>query len=366
MNSSIDLLGDLEEVISHGSMQRRIAALKHVTDVFMASSPTAPRDWVEAIDELFVRLVANIEEAARRILAEQLSEIPHAPLKIIQTLAFDQSIDVARPILSKSEALDERSIIEIVQTRNQQYLLAVSSRMNLSQAVTDALILRDDREVIHQTVRNNGAKFSDDGYRRLIDKVEDDDDLAKFLSMRPDLPRHVFLEVLLRASEEARKILETIRPEHGQEIEQVVTTVTASILSKSIGCPDDCIETEKRIEVLKSEGRLNEEELANLAMAGNRADSMAIFAALATLPADLIERAMTHEREELILLIAKTIELSRYTVKAILTLRSGSEGVSEIALEKQLRNYERLKTPTAQQAVRFFMLRDQQNFQASA
>ncbi|HEY4721659.1 MAG TPA: DUF2336 domain-containing protein, partial [Anaerolineae bacterium] len=172
MNNSTDLLGDLEEVLSHGSMQRRIAALNHVTNVFMASSPTAPRDWVEAIDELFVRLVANIEQAARRILAEQLSEIPHAPVKIIRTLAFDESIDVARPVLSRSEALDEPSIIEIVKTRNQQYLLAVSSRGTLSEAVTDALISRDDREVIHQTVQNNGAKFSDDGYWRLIDKAE--------------------------------------------------------------------------------------------------------------------------------------------------------------------------------------------------
>ena len=366
MNSSTDLLGDLEEVISHGSMQRRIAALKHLTDVFMASSPNAPHDWVEAIDELFVRLVANIEEAARRILAEQLSEIPHAPVKIIRTLAFDQSIDVARPVLSKSEALDEPSIIEIVRTRNRQYLLAVSSRVNLSQAVTDALILRDDREVIHQTVRNDSASFSDDGYRRLIDKVEGDDDLAQFLSMRPDLPRHVFLEVLERASEAARKTLETIRPELGREIEQAVSTVTASIASKSISSPDDRIEAEKRIEVLRVEGRLNEEELANLAMAGDRAEAVAALAVLATLPIDLIERAMTHEREELILLIAKTVELSRYTVKAILLLRGGSEGVSEVVLEKQLRNYERLRTPTAQQAVRFFMLRDQQAAQASA
>ena len=360
MNDSTDLLGELEEVISNGTMKRRIAALNHVTAMFIAAPPTAPREWVASIDEVFVRLVADIEEAARRILAERLSDLPHAPAKIVRTLAFDQSIDVARPILSKSEALDESSIVEIVRTRNQEYLLAVSSRKTLGPAVTDALLSRGDREVIHSTARNNGARFSDDGYRRLVDKVASDDDLAQVVGVRPDLPRHLFLEVLARASETVRKKLEAIRPDNGEEIAQVITTVTEGIKSNATESSDQAV---ARIERLKSDGRLNEEELASLATSGNRADAMAILAAMANVPLEFVEHAMDHEREEMILLIAKTIELSRYTVKAILLLREGSEGISAVSLQQQLRSYERLKAPTAQQAVRFYLL---QSSRASA
>jgi uncharacterized protein (DUF2336 family) len=45
------------------------------------------------------RLASEIEVAARTQLAKRLARIDNAPIKIINKLAFDDSIDVAGPIL---------------------------------------------------------------------------------------------------------------------------------------------------------------------------------------------------------------------------------------------------------------------------
>ena len=52
------------------------------------------------------------------------------------------------------------------------------SAPSLSETVTDVLVERGDRDVVHSVVRNVGARFSDAGFRMLVRRSADDDALA--------------------------------------------------------------------------------------------------------------------------------------------------------------------------------------------
>ena len=59
-------------------------------------------------DDVMVRLVCAIETKARAKLSHRLAPIANAPSNVIHMLAFDDDIEVARPVLTQSERLDDR------------------------------------------------------------------------------------------------------------------------------------------------------------------------------------------------------------------------------------------------------------------
>jgi len=79
-------------------------------------------------------------------------------------LAFDDSIEVAGPVLRESGRLDAKTLVANARTKSQPHLLAISKRKSLEDAVTDVLVTRGNREVVNSVANNNGARFSGFGF----------------------------------------------------------------------------------------------------------------------------------------------------------------------------------------------------------
>jgi uncharacterized protein (DUF2336 family) len=67
-------------------------------------------DEIWTFGEVIGRLADEIEVAARAQLAERLARNDVAPVNIVHKLAFDDSIDVAGPILRQSTRLDDNAL----------------------------------------------------------------------------------------------------------------------------------------------------------------------------------------------------------------------------------------------------------------
>ena len=52
--------------------------------------------------------------------------------------------------------------------------------------MTDILVERGDRDVVHAVVKNRGARFSNAGFRLLVTRSDGDDALASEVGMRSD------------------------------------------------------------------------------------------------------------------------------------------------------------------------------------
>src|SRR5258705_13620873 len=128
------------------------------------------------------------ETPAKTLLAIRLAPIDTAPPLTIRTLAFDDVIEVAGPVLSQSMRLDDRTLIENARSKSQAHLMAISTRRTLSGAVTDVLVQRGNDQVIQSTVNNPGAEFTERGFTRLVSRTEGDDNLATCVGLRPTIP----------------------------------------------------------------------------------------------------------------------------------------------------------------------------------
>src|SRR6201995_1058109 len=225
-HASTDLLDELQTTLAHGTVARRVETLRRVTDLFLNGAVDYSDEQISLFDDVFQCLIRHIEVSAKALLANRLAPIDTAPPQTVRTLAFDDVIEVAGPVLTQSLRLDDATLIETARNKSQAHLMAISKRKVLSNAVTDVLVLRGDDEVVHSTVNNPGAEFSERGFTRLVNRAEGDDELATCLGVRPEIPRHLYLKLLAKASDTVRQRLETTNPKQAREVPTAVKEAT--------------------------------------------------------------------------------------------------------------------------------------------
>ncbi len=223
-------LQDLDDAVLRGTAESRTRALWHTTDLLMAGRYSDDDIWT--FGEVIGRLSDAIEVEARAELARRLARFDKAPVNIINKLAFDDSIEVAGPILRESERLEAPALVANVCLKSQTHMLAISKRKSIQEIVTNVLVTRGDREVVNSVANNNGARFSDFGFLHMIQRAEGDSILAEQLGLRSDIPRHVFQQLIAKASDNVKKRLELARPTMVDQIRSSVTEVAGDLQSK--------------------------------------------------------------------------------------------------------------------------------------
>src|ERR1700741_610700 len=221
-----NLLDELQATLAHGTVARRVEALRRVTDLFLSNAVDYSDEQIGLFDDVFKCLIDHIETSAKPLLANRLAPIDTAPPPTTPALAVDDIIEVAGPVLTQSNRLDDDALIEAARNKSQAHLLAISNRKSLSGAVTDVLVLRGNDEVVQNTVNNPGAEFTERGFTRLVNRSENDDDLATCVGLRPTLPRLFYLELLAKASDSDRERLGTANPKQAQRVSGAVKEAT--------------------------------------------------------------------------------------------------------------------------------------------
>jgi uncharacterized protein (DUF2336 family) len=358
-----NLLDELQATLAHGTVARRVEALRRVTDLFLNNAVDYSDEQIGLFDDVLQCLMLHIETSAKMLLANRLAPVDTAPPMTIRALAFDDVIEVAGPVLTQSNRLDDEALIEAARSKSQAHLMAISNRKQLSGAVTDVLVLRGNDEVVQSTVNNPGAEFTERGFTRLVNRSENDDDLATCVGLRPALPRHLYLKLLAKASDAVRERLETANPKQAQQVSGAVKEATHRARTAKAGVTEQTAIAHALVKSLFDDGRLDEFQVASFAEAGKFDETNAAVAALANVPVTIAENMMIESRAEGVMILAKVAGLSWSTVKAIINLRDGLAGGEPTDLLTCKDTYERLRPSTAQQVLRFHRM--QQNVPAA-
>jgi uncharacterized protein (DUF2336 family) len=352
-NAPLDLLDELQTTLAHGTVARRVETLRRVTDLFLNGAVDYSDEQIALFDDVFHCLMRHIEASAKALLASRLAPVETAPPLTIRTLAFDDLIEVAAPVLSQSERLDDDALIETARSKSQAHLMAISTRKVLSGAVTDVLILRGDDDVVQSTVNNPGAEFTERGYTRLMNRAEGDDNLATCIGLRPSIPRHHYLKLIAKASATVRARLEAANPPLLGDVSAAVTEATRRARSARSAITPETAIAHALVKSLYQDGRLDEHQVTAFAEAGKFDETNAAIAALANVPVAVAETMMVESRSEGLLILAKVSGMLWSTVKAIINMRDDLSGMDRADLEACRHTYERLRTSTAQQVLRF-------------
>jgi len=348
-------LQELDDAVSRGSAESRLRALWHTTDLLIAGTYTEDQIWT--FGEVIGRLASEIEVAARTQLAKRLARIDNAPIKIINKLAFDDSIGVAGPILRYSERLDVRTLVDNVRAKSQSHLLAISKRNSIAIPVTDELVARGNRKVVSSVAANKGARFSNFGFLHMIKRSESDSILAEQLGLRKDIPRHLFQQLIAKASDDVKKKLARERPDIASQILSSVTDVTGALHSK-FGPASKNYFTAKRVVARKHQyGNLAENSILEYARSRKVEETTVGLSLLCSLPVDVVERALIENNREMTLILAKALDFSWETTMSLLFLHAKDHRIAARDLDGMRQEFIRLNIQTCRSVLEFYRSR---------
>jgi uncharacterized protein (DUF2336 family) len=355
MTVPASLIPELEEVIQHGTAERRAQTVRRIARLFLHGASQFNEDHVRLFDGVLTRLIDEIESKVRAELSHSLAPVGNAPVEVVRRLAKDDDIAVAGPVLEQSPRLQETDLVDIAQTKSQAHLLAISGRTGIAEAVTDVLVRRGDRRVVRSVAGNRDARLSEGTFSTLVSQAEQDGVLAEKVGMRPDIPPRLFRELLFKATEVVQqRLLAAAKPETQQEIQRILAKV-----SKEVGTSGkrDYAAAERTVETLRQQGKLNEAALLDFAKTNRYEEAVATLSRLCSVPIDVVDRLMGGDRPDPVLILCKAAGWEWPTARAVIVLRPTGKNMSTHGLDTAFANFERLSPATAQRVMRFWQAR---------
>jgi len=351
------LIPGLDEMVRNGDSKRLADAGRRIAELFLSGVANYRSDHIDLFDGVLIDLVPHTELAARADLAERLSLLANAPRGLVGQLAREDEVAIAGPLLRRSPVIDEKALIEIASAKGQGHLLAMSERRTLSSDLTDIIVRRGDRDVVRRAAGNAGALFSQAGYSALIKRASRDGVLTLAVGQRADLSAPQ-LKDLLEGSIDIvrRRLLDVVKPERQAAIKLAISDLSG--VPEPVESRRNFAPAQRTILALHGAGELNEAALLGFAKSFKYEESIATLSAMSAVKIATLDRLISGDRHDPILIVGKTIGLEWATVRALILLRLGPNRIAAPAdIENARVNFTRLMPSTAERVVNFWQTR---------
>ena len=356
-NSERSLFDDLEDALRNGAPDKRVDMLRRVTDLFLSDADRLNDQQIGVFDEVLVQLINKIEAKTLAEISARLAPVENAPLDVTLRLARHEAIAVAGPVLSNSTRLSTNDLVDIARTRGQDHLLAISERRHIETDVTDVLLDRGNRAVVHKVAGNSGAKLSETGFATLLQGRR-----GRREAGREDRPAArpagtALRELLMRATEAVRsKLLSRSPPELQDEI-RLALKKAAETVDRESTVPRDFRAARAFVELLKKNNELDEETLLGFARAGKYEEMVVAISLLSSSSLEIIKPLMQSPREDGLLIPCKVAGLDWSTVSAVLDAKLPLNAKPKTDRERLKSDFAKLSKPNAERLLRFWQVR---------
>lgn len=351
---SRSLIDELIATVADGDVKQRLRVLRRIADLFVAGSRRYSGEQIALFDDVLQELATDIEVKARAQLAQKLAAVEAGPPRLIRSLAFDDEIAVAGPVLTHSVQLSDADLVENASSKSQDHLYAIAQRLKLSEAVTDVLVERGDNRVVNKVVKNRGARFSLAGYGNLTIRARNDRKLTLMLGQRSDIPRHYFLKLLETASASARAKLEAANPEAEAAVRDTVDDVATEMQREARESSHEYSAAARNAKRRFKAQRVSEANVHAPAQAQEFERTVVALAKLGRFPIDLVERALLDQGEDLVLILARAADCSWTTARALLSMQVAKRHLAPGDLSRAFNRYSKLRQETARNIVNFY------------
>ncbi|NPU11868.1 DUF2336 domain-containing protein [Bradyrhizobium sp. 83012] len=357
MTPATALIPGLDGIVRHRDAERGLEATRRIADLFFEDAGRLRPEHINLFDGLLIDLVPLADQQTRIDLAERLSRLARAPRAVVGQLARDDEVAVAGPLLRRSPVLDDDVLIDVARDKGQGHLLAMAERPRLSADMTDVLVRRGDRDVVRRTAANPGAAFSEPGYTELINRASFDGVLTLTVGKREDLSDDHLKRLLDGALDVVkRRLFDVVGPERQAKIRQALA-MPGDLTGASAG-QRNFVPAQRIILALYEANTLDEAALLGFARAYRYEEVIAALAAMTGLKLATLDRLVSGDRHDPLLILGRKIGLDWGTVHALILLRLGRKRVpAQRDIEAIKLNYARLLSSTAERVVAFWKTR---------
>jgi uncharacterized protein (DUF2336 family) len=356
MSSSSRLI-DLIALAKETSSAKRRELLREVTDLFFGAAPSQSGTELELFDTVLTQLSAEMEAAVRAELSTRFADAPAAPRRLLVTLAKD-TIEVAEPVLTRSTALSEADLLEVVKTQGQDHLRAVSQRAEVPEAVSDVIVDRGDDQTLGVLLRNDGARLSRGASEAAVERATRNPDLHEAVVARPNLPPDLLNEMYFVVEARLRqRILEENAKLDPALLEQALSAGRKQVAARDGALPADYDQAEAYVNELRAAGELTPRVLARFLRSGGMTHFLVALAQLADIDFHTAKRIVERKELDGLAVVCRAADLDRalFLTYALVLLGHGVDAMGRA--QEYGRLYVDLPRETALRTLRFWRMR---------
>jgi len=348
-----DALRDLFDLARDNSISSRNQLVERLGDLYFEdnSANSAERDLMA---EILRDLVRDVEKAVRTKLSRRLAADPNAPRELVSILANDD-IEVAHPILVRSNALDDAELIEIIHERTVRHQKSIAGREAVSEAVTDALVETGETSVVETLLHNHGAEISNQTMTTLVDASKGIETYRGPLLDRSDLSPHLARRMYWWVSAALREHIANNFEIDSTELDTKIVGAVNEILGvrPAIDLPADGLdELARKLSEVQS---ITPELLIETLREREISLFEALFARLVGLKKTLVRRFIMETGGETLAIACKAAKITKADFTSIFLLsrsaRPGEKVVDPNELSRAMSFYDRIAQETARKVV---------------
>lgn len=356
MAASASNFATLLDLAKETSSEKRRELLRQVTDVFLADAAARTETEAKVFDEIVNAVAADLEAQVRVELARKVA-LSNAPLqRTARRLAMDV-IEVARPVIETSRALSERDILDVIEQKSQDHMLAVTKRPDVSEDVSSALVDRGEDRVVASLLENSRARMNRVTFEKVADRAQASPVLHAPFVKNQQVPLDLLNSVYLKVETSLRR--EIMRKFHGVSPAELEAALEASRnrLSSAYGAlPDDYETALDQVGALEKKGGLKPPTLVALLRENRRTAFLIAFARLVDVEFNLTRRLVEGHDNDALAMLCRGAGFDRALFVTICLL-IGQENNAMARAEQLGQLYEQVPIAAAQRALRFWKVR---------
>ena len=232
---------DVDLLLANPSAHVRSDTAKKVSEQY--KTQTLSQTEKKIAEDIFRLITNDVEIQVRADLSDSLKNCSFLPHDIVDKIIKDVAT-VAMPMIQYSDVLTERDLIDIVKSHDEDKQIAVANRENVSPRVAEVLIEDASEAPVIILISNYGARISEYGYDKLLERFQNNENIHRPLLMRPKVPVYVLEKLITHVSDELKRQLLTRRDFPAQFITTLVSqTREKAILSLSEASTEEDVRT---------------------------------------------------------------------------------------------------------------------------
>ena len=286
--------------------QAREFVLGRLTEMLVGPSQVLSDEDKDAVDAVLLDLVNFVDLSMRCTLSEVLADRPGMPSGIMRYLAHDE-IDVAGPVLRNSPCLSEQDLMSVIDVCGREHRRSIVERPDISEAVSDAVLAKNEPDVVLAMLKNPGAHLSALATQRLVKMSERIEALRKPLLGRAELTTTMAHQMFWWVSAALRLEIMGKFKVDPEILDQLLVEAT----SKAVKQADEIAVVQLALQQVASGLTLSVEEFLADLKSGETADLEAAFARLAKISQPTAKRIIEDEGGQPLAVACKAMRLDR-------------------------------------------------------
>ena len=260
-------------------------------------------------------------------------------------------------MLSRSTALGEADLLAIAKNRGQAHLRVISSRPDLTEAISDVIVERGDDTTLGALLLNETAPLSREASEAVVDRANENVDLHAAVVDRQDLPPDLLNEMYFMVEAQLRqKITERNAALDPAALEAALSAGRKRVASRDGALPPDYQEAETHIRALHRKGAITPQALAGFLRQGERTRFFVALCELSEVDFHTVRRIVERRDMDALAIICRSADFERalFLTFAVLILEPGQ---AMAKAQEYGKLYGDLPKDTALRTMRFWKMR---------